>query len=526
MRVMPHNTFARGPAPAAWYPAKALGSLCLPGGRAEPRRRRCRPGPLHGGTPRANPELISGPVGSPAGQLPDSEQPGPGQASAAGCGRCARRREAEPAALGPGRAGQGRVGPGRRQRRSGGDGAMLRVLLPARPGGAALRPAGAGAGPGPGAAGWGGPGRALSRVLGEGRGASWVRGRPPGPARPRVVDLRSDTVTRPSAAMRRAMARAAVGDDDYGEDPTVNVMCHCQRRGAQLLLGREAHLHVFEHGGVAQVAGVHSQALQDLPGGTLDLDQLESAIREAAGSQYHPRPELVCLENTHSSAGGRALPLGYLKEVRLLTDRYGLRIHMDGARLANAAVAQGVAPAQIAQHCDSVTLCFSKGLGAPAGAVLAGHRELVVEAWRARKLLGGGMRQAGVLAAAACVGLARMEETLRRDHDNARRFAQGVQALGSPVCSVNPAVVETNVVLLCVGEGWPSPAELCARLEAVSTEEEAETGRAVSLRLLPWSARCLRAVWHRDVSAEDTELAMDKLRFVAEKCRQEREAVS
>lgn len=102
----------------------------------------------------------------------------------------------------------------------------------------------------------------------------------------------------------------------------------------------------------------------------------------------------------------------------------------------------------------------------------------------------------------------------------------GVQALGSPVCSVNPAVVETNVVLLCVGEGWPSPAELCARLEAVSTEEEAETGRAVSLRLLPWSARCLRAVWHRDVSAEDTELAMDKLRFVAEKCRQEREAVS
>uniref|UniRef100_A0A8C3CQK5 Aromatic amino acid beta-eliminating lyase/threonine aldolase domain-containing protein n=1 Tax=Cairina moschata TaxID=8855 RepID=A0A8C3CQK5_CAIMO len=203
-----------------------------------------------------------------------------------------------------------------------------------------------------------------------------------------VVDLRSDTVTQPSEAMRRAMAQAAVGDDDYGEDPTVNelqhlaarllgmedalfvptatmanliaVMCHCQRRGAQLLLGAGAHLHVYEHGGVAQVAGVHSQALQDLPDGTLDLEQLELAVREAHGSRYHPRPELVCLENTHSSAGGRVLPLAHLQQVHQLAERYGLRVHMDGARLLNAAVAQAVEPAQITQHCDSVSLCFSK----------------------------------------------------------------------------------------------------------------------------------------------------------------------
>ncbi|KAM8797070.1 uncharacterized protein ACNFOS_009714 [Eudromia elegans] len=349
--------------------------------------------------------------------------------------------------------------------------------------------------------------------------------------------------------MRRAMARAALGDDDYGEDPTVNelqqeaarvlgtedalfvptatmanliaVMCHCRRRGAQLLLGREAHLHVYEHGGAAQVAGVHSQALPELPDGTLDLEQLELAVRQAHGSRYHPRPELVCLENTHSSAGGRALPLSYLQQVRRLAERYGLRVHMDGARLLNAAVAQGVEPAHIAQHCDSVSLCFSKGLGAPAGAVLAGRRELVAEAWRARKLLGGGLRQAGVLAAAARLGLRRAGATLRRDHHNARRFAQGVQELDSPLCSVDLAAVETNIVMVAVKGAWPCPAELCARMQAVSEEEVAETGHAVSVLLWPWSARSLRAVWHCDVSARDTELAVNKLRFVLRKCQEQ-----
>nr|XP_038021503.1 LOW QUALITY PROTEIN: probable low-specificity L-threonine aldolase 2 [Anas platyrhynchos] len=363
-----------------------------------------------------------------------------------------------------------------------------------------------------------------------------------------VVDLRSDTVTQPSEAMRRAMAQAAVGDDDYGEDPTVNelqhlaakllgmedalfvptatmanliaVMCHCQRRGAQLLLGAGAHLHVYEHGGVAQVAGVHSQALQDLPDGTLDLEQLELAVREAHGSRYHPRPELICLENTHSSAGGRALPLAHLQQVHQLAERYGLRVHMDGARLLNAAVAQAVEPAQITQHCDSVSLCFSKGLGAPAGAVLAGRRAFVAEAWRMRKLLGGGMRQAGVLAAAARIGLEQAEETLRRDHSNARRFARGIQELQSPLCSVSLPAVETNMVMVAVPGGWPSPAELCAYMRAVSEEELAETGHAVSVLLFPWAAHTLRAVWHRDVSAHDTELALNKLGFVARKCQE------
>uniref|UniRef100_A0A8C4WTH9 Probable low-specificity L-threonine aldolase 2 n=1 Tax=Gopherus evgoodei TaxID=1825980 RepID=A0A8C4WTH9_9SAUR len=245
-------------------------------------------------------------------------------------------------------------------------------------------------------------------------------------------------------AMRQAMAQAEVGDDDYGEDPTVNelqrlaaqllgmeealfvptstmanliaVMCHCQRRGAQLLVGREAHLHVFEQGGVAQ------------------------------------------------------------------------------------------------------------GLGAPAGALVAGCREFVAEAWRIRKLLGGGMRQAGVLAAAARIGLEHMEETLQRDHRNARRFAQGIWELGSPICSVDPSAVETNMVLVTVAVPWLSPEKLCERMQAVSEEEVAETGRAVSVRLFPWAAHSLRAVWHCDVSAQDTQLAANKLKFVAEQCWWERGA--
>ncbi|NWQ82186.1 THA2 aldolase, partial [Columbina picui] len=185
--------------------------------------------------------------------------------------------------------------------------------------------------------------------------------------------------------------------------------------------------------------------------------------------------------------------------------------------LMNAAVAQGVELAQITQYCDSVSLCFSKGLGAPAGAVLAGRRAFVAEAWRARKLLGGGMRQAGVLAAAARVGLEHAEETLRRDHSNARRFAEGIQELNSPLCSVSLAAVETNIVMMNVGGGWLSPPELCEHLQAVSEEEVAETGRAVSVLVFPWSAHTVRAVWHRDVSAHDTELAKKKLEFVARK---------
>uniref|UniRef100_A0A8D2JQ36 Aromatic amino acid beta-eliminating lyase/threonine aldolase domain-containing protein n=1 Tax=Sciurus vulgaris TaxID=55149 RepID=A0A8D2JQ36_SCIVU len=368
--------------------------------------------------------------------------------------------------------------------------------------------------------------------------ARWSGSRAGVPAH--VVDLRSDTVTRPGPAMRRAMAKAVVGDDDYGEDPTVrelqekaaqllgveqtlfvptntmaNLICvmgHCRRRGSQLLLGQECHLHVYEQGGVAQIAGVHSHLLPDLPYGTLDLAELERVITRGLGSPYHPVCELVCLENTHSSSGGRVLPIDYLRQVHLLAQSHGARVHLDGARLMNAAVALRVPPARIVEHCDSVSFCLSKGLGAPVGALVGGPKDFIEEAWRLRKALGGGMRQAGVLAAAALVGLAEAEEVLPRDHENARRFAKGLQALASPICSVDPAAVETNMVLVKV-DGLP-PVELCQRLQSVSSDEVAQTGRAVSVLLFPWTEQSVRAVWHRDISAQDTELALRKWEFV------------
>ncbi|XP_025783342.1 probable low-specificity L-threonine aldolase 2 [Puma concolor] len=269
--------------------------------------------------------------------------------------------------------------------------------------------------------------RGLARAAVQRQGALRTRGSGGGAGVPvHVVDLRSDTVTKPGPAMRRAMAEAVVGDDDYGEDPTV--------RGE--------------------------------PG----------------------------------------------VQVRLLAQSCGVRVHLDGARLMNAAVALHVPPARIVEHCDSVSLCFSKGLGAPVGALVGGPKDFIEGAWRLRKALGGGMRQAGVLAAAALVGLADVEEVLLRDHQNARRFAQGLQELASPICSVDLAAVETNMVMVTV-DGLP-PQELCRRLQAVSADEVAQTGRAVRVLLFPWTGRSVRAVWHRDVSARDTELALRKWGFV------------
>ncbi|XP_051015251.1 uncharacterized protein LOC127200830 [Acomys russatus] len=388
--------------------------------------------------------------------------------------------------------------------------------------------------------------RRLARTAVPGLGVPWAQWSRNWAGVPtHVVDLRSDTVTRPGPAMRRAMAEAVVGDDDYGEDPTVHelqekaakllgvertlfvptntmanlisVMGHCRRRCSQVLLGQECHLHVYEQGGVAQIAGVHSHPLPDLPHGTLDLNELERALIRGFGSSYHPVCELVCLENTHSSAGGRVLPVDYLRQVRFLAHTYGARVHLDGARLMNAAVALRVPPARLVEHCDSVSFCFSKGLGAPVGALVGGSKVFIEEAWRLRKALGGGMRQAGVLAAAALVGLDETEEVLSRDHENAQRFAKGLQDLASPICSVDPATVETNMVLVQVA-GLP-PEELCQRLQAVSAEEVAQTGRAVRVLLFPWTDQSVRIVWHRDVSAQDTELALRKWEFVLRQLR-------
>ncbi|XP_029454991.1 probable low-specificity L-threonine aldolase 2 isoform X2 [Rhinatrema bivittatum] len=364
-----------------------------------------------------------------------------------------------------------------------------------------------------------------------------------------VVDLRSDTVSKPSAEMRQAMAEAEVGDDVYGEDPTVNelqqrvaellgtedalfvssgtmgnlisVMCHCRTRGAELLLGATSHLHIYEQGGVAQIAGVHHRTVRDVPDGRPDLQELECKIQQQYPDPHVPLTRLICLENTHCTAGGRVLPISYLQDVRQLADCHSLAVHMDGARLLNAAVALGVAPALITQHCDSVSMCLSKGLGAPVGAMIAGRRHFIKEARRVRKVLGGAMRQVGVLAAPALVGLLQAEEKLKNDHCKARTFAQGVHDQAAPFCSVDLASVESNIVLLSVDEPRISPQEFCDHLQCVSEEEIAKFGHGTCVLMQVFSERTLRAVWYDGISAEDTELALQKLQFVLQKYREE-----
>ena len=287
-----------------------------------------------------------------------------------------------------------------------------------------------------------------------------------------TVDLRSDTVTKPTPAMRAAMAAAEVGDDVFGDDPTVNalqeriaallgfeaalfvpsgtqsnlvaIMSHCQR-GDEYIVGQMAHTYRWEGGGAAVLGSVQPQPLAHQADGTLALADIAAAIKP--DDAHFAKSRLMCLENT---LGGKALPLAYLADATGLARRRGLATHLDGARLFNAATALGGDPRQrareIAQHFDSVSVCFSKGLGAPVGSALCGSRDFIVRAHRWRKMAGGGMRQAGVLAAAALHALEHHVERLVEDHANARRLAEGLAGL--PGVTVEPP--QSNIVFVDV----------------------------------------------------------------------------
>jgi len=281
-----------------------------------------------------------------------------------------------------------------------------------------------------------------------------------------IVDLRSDTVTRPTPAMRDAMMRAELGDDVFGDDPTVNAlqeriaamlgkeaalfvpsgtqsnlvatMTHCQR-GDEVIVGQMAHTYRWEAGGAAVLGSVQPQPIDHQSDGTLALADIEAAIKP--DDSHFARSRLLCLENT---LGGKALPLSYMAEATALARRRGLATHLDGARLFNAAIKLGAPARDIAQHFDSVSVCFSKGLGAPVGSALVGPREFIQRAHRWRKMLGGGMRQAGVLAAAALHALDHHIDRLADDHLLAQRLADGLQ--GVPGLKVEPP--QTNMVFV------------------------------------------------------------------------------
>jgi threonine aldolase len=333
------------------------------------------------------------------------------------------------------------------------------------------------------------------------------------------VDLRSDTLTRPTPAMRRAMAEAEVGDDVFGEDPTVRkleelgaermgkaaalfvasgtmgnlaaLLAWCGR-GDEAIMGDACHTFTYEAGGSSALGGIHPHCVPTQMDGRLDPADIEAAIRP--DNVHFPPSRLICLENSHNRRGGAVFGPEYMRQVRQLADRYGLQVHLDGARLFNAAVAQDLPASALAADADSVTFCLSKGLAAPVGSVLCGPEDFIARAHRARKMLGGGMRQAGVLAAAGLVALETMVDRLAEDHARARRLAEGIAEL--PGIGLDPASLRSNILIFELDRPDISPRDLREGLD--------ERG----VRILPIGGRRLRAVTHYEVDDAGIERAI------------------
>jgi threonine aldolase len=333
-----------------------------------------------------------------------------------------------------------------------------------------------------------------------------------------MIDLRSDTVTRPGDGMRRAMASAEVGDDVYGEDPSavrlqeraaellgkeaalfvptgtmanqLALLCHCER-GNEVLVGEGAHCMLYESGAGAAWAQVQFNVVGR--GGLFTADEMLAAVKPP---EYHfPQTRLCALENTHNRAGGKVFPQAEVERIAQAAHGRGIAVHIDGARIWNASIATGISTKLLASPADTVSACFSKGLGAPVGSVLAGSRALIQRAHRYRKMLGGGMRQVGVLCAAALYALDHHVARLAEDHQNARRLAEGLAEL--PGIALDPFQVETNIVIF--------------DLRAVPAPEFVQRAAAAGVRINAISPTRIRAVTHLDVSARDIESALSAL---------------
>jgi threonine aldolase len=345
----------------------------------------------------------------------------------------------------------------------------------------------------------------------------------------KVIDLRSDTVTHPTAEMRKAMFEAEVGDDVYGEDPTINrleamaarmmgkeaalfvtsgtqsnliaVLTHTNR-GDEIILGDEAHIFWYEVGGASVLGGVIMHTVPTDSCGRLNLDDIEPAIRSK--DIHYPKTALICLENTHNRCGGAVLTVDYTDEVCNLAHGRGLKVHLDGARIFNAAIALGVRASALAKNVDSVALCLSKGLGAPVGSLLCGSKDFVERGRKFRKMLGGGMRQAGVIAAAGIVALETMVDRLAEDHANARRLAQGLAGIKGITLAQDD--IPTNIVMF----------HLSTELSVVEFVESLDrAGVKIGLR----DGRPFRAVTHWMVSASDVDEALARIEAVCQKLR-------
>ncbi|XP_034488219.1 probable low-specificity L-threonine aldolase 2 [Drosophila innubila] len=366
-----------------------------------------------------------------------------------------------------------------------------------------------------------------------------------------VVDLRSDTVSQPTAEMRTRMAQAVVGDDVYGEDPTIKeletrtaaifgkeaglfvpsgtmgnllaVMVHCHRRGAEAIVGDLSHIFLYEQGGASHLAGVQLATIRNQPDGTFSLKELRHKIRNYRDC-HEPVTAMVAVENTHNICGGKVIPLAFLDELATLVREPGVGIsrialHMDGARIFNAAAALGVSVERITRDFDSVSVCLSKGLSAPVGSVLVGSKVFIAEAHRLRKALGGGMRQAGILAAAGLVALEQVVPLLGKDHEHTKRIAEAVDKLRSPNIVVDLSTVHSNILLLEIKQAKLTADKFAERLAIVEPEEIAAgvtdaKGAGIVLKASARDWEFMRLVLYHQVTDELVELAIKKLTYV------------
>ena len=335
----------------------------------------------------------------------------------------------------------------------------------------------------------------------------------------KTIDLRSDTVTLPTQTMRESIYHAELGDDVFGEDQTTNrlekiaaerigkeaalmvasgtmgnlvcVLSHC-RRGEEVILGDQSHTFLYEAGGMSAVGGIHPHTITNQPDGTMRLEDIEAAIR---GSNVHfPRSRLICLENTHNRCNRSALNPQYMESVANLARERGLCIHLDGARVFNAAVALGVNVKELTRYADSVSFCLSKGLSSPVGSIICGSSDFIAEARRNRKVLGGGMRQSGIIAAAGIEALEQMVDRLAEDHENARRLAEGIARI--PGLSLDLGKIHTNIVYFDMADKQFDAGTLVKQL----------AGRGV--KVLQAGPERLRAVTHYGISTDDIDLAL------------------
>ncbi|KAK4480483.1 hypothetical protein RD792_013557, partial [Penstemon davidsonii] len=334
----------------------------------------------------------------------------------------------------------------------------------------------------------------------------------------RKVDLRSDTVTKPTETMRAAMASADVDDDVLGHDPTaarlekemarimgkeaslfvpsgtmanlISVLIHCEIRGSEVILGDYSHIHIYENGGISTIGGVHPRTVKNNEDGTMDIDRIEEAIRDPSFEICYPTTRLICLENSHAHSGGRCLTVEYTDKVGELAKKHGLKLHIDGARIFNASIALGVPVSRLVQAADSVTACLSKGLGAPAGTIIAGSKSFISRAKILRKTLGGAMRQVGVICAAALVALEENVGKLESDHKKAKLLAEGINKIKG--LKVDVASVETNIVYVDIVE------EL-----SITEIELFKILEALGILVMPEGPLKIRLVVHHQISESD-----------------------